>query len=195
MIAPMTEPMTVPTKQCVRCEKIKPISLFSKDKRASDGLYSSCKACCAKAAQEKRATDPTASRAAVAKWKQANPEAAARHVREWHERNPESHRATMRRQAAARRARKVEQYWNGDPDQIHCGVCKTTEAGGAGRGFHLDHDHETGETREFLCHHCNVGLGYFRDDPDLLIEAALYLMRHKGTLSTLLPRFESDKEV
>jgi hypothetical protein len=195
MIAPMTDPITVPTKQCARCAKVKPTALFSKDKRASDGLYSACKACCAAAARAKRGEDPTVSREAVRKWKEANPEAAARHVREWHERNPDSHRETMRRQAAARRARKVEQYWNGDPDQIHCGICKTTESGGGGKGFHLDHDHETGKVREFLCHHCNVGLGHFKDDPELVIEAALYLMRHKGVLNTLLPDLKTDKEV
>ena len=180
-------------KTCVRCRELKSIEDFSPDKRASDGRYSACKACCAATTKAKRRADPTASRAAVAEWKKANPEAAARHVREWHERNPESHRATMRRQAAARRAKKIEQYWNGDPEQIHCGICKTTEVGGSGKGFHLDHDHETEKVREFLCHHCNVGLGHFRDNPDLLIEAALYVMRHRNAPEALL--LKSDKGV
>ena len=32
-------------KQCTKCEKQKPLSDFYKDKRATDGLYSSCKEC------------------------------------------------------------------------------------------------------------------------------------------------------
>ena len=39
----------------------------------------------------------------------------------------------------------------------------------------VDHDHRTGHIRGALCHPCNAGLGFFRDDPTLLEMAALYL--------------------
>jgi Recombination endonuclease VII len=39
----------------------------------------------------------------------------------------------------------------------------------------VDHDHRTGHIRGALCHTCNAGLGFFRDDPVLLELAALYL--------------------
>lgn len=39
----------------------------------------------------------------------------------------------------------------------------------------IDHDHETGELRKLLCRRCNLGLGYFLDDPKLLRSAAAYL--------------------
>lgn len=184
-------------KTCARCGQTKPLDDFTADRRARDGRYSACKACNAAAAKAKRDADPAPSRAAVSKWKKATPEntaQTAQWIKEWHERNPESHRATMRRQAANRRARKVAEYWSGDPLQMHCGICKTTEPTKSGKGFHLDHDHETGKVREFLCHNCNVGLGHFKDDPDLLIEATMYLMRHKGMLESLLPDLETDKE-
>jgi hypothetical protein len=35
----------------------------------------------------------------------------------------------------------------------------------------VHHDHDTKEIRGLLCHRCNVGLGAFRDDPELLDKA------------------------
>ncbi|UIW13254.1 HNH endonuclease [Arthrobacter phage Crewmate] len=55
-----------------------------------------------------------------------------------------------------------------------CAICGTDEPGGRGR-WHVDHDHESGAVRGLLCHHCNLGLGHFRDDVDALRAAIRYL--------------------
>jgi hypothetical protein len=40
---------------------------------------------------------------------------------------------------------------------------------------HADHDHRNGAPRGVLCHHCNAGLGCFRDSPEILASAIAYL--------------------
>lgn len=60
-----------------------------------------------------------------------------------------------------------------------CAICKTMDIGRKGHThFHVDHDHVTGKVRGLLCDLCNRGLGYFKDDPFLLIKAGKYLESH-----------------
>jgi hypothetical protein len=40
----------------------------------------------------------------------------------------------------------------------------------------VDHDHMTGKVRGVICRICNVGLGYFRDNPRVMESAGYYLM-------------------
>lgn len=40
---------------------------------------------------------------------------------------------------------------------------------------HIDHNHETGFIRGILCRKCNLGIGFFGDNPELLINVAHYL--------------------
>ncbi len=48
------------------------------------------------------------------------------------------------------------------------------------RALHLDHDHETGLFRGWLCHHCNTNLGKFGDCESGLILALEYLRRARA---------------
>jgi hypothetical protein len=47
----------------------------------------------------------------------------------------------------------------------------------------LDHCHDTGTFRGWLCHHCNVGLGGFKDNLTRLKKAVEYMTKHKETVN------------
>lgn len=56
-----------------------------------------------------------------------------------------------------------------------CGICvRPLERG---LKTHVDHSHKTGLVRGLLCDACNVGLGRFKDDPEVLRRAIDYLLR------------------
>ena len=58
-----------------------------------------------------------------------------------------------------------------------CAICGTDTPGGKGQ-FHADHDHETNQPRGVLCHNCNVALGNFQDNPEILRAAIEYLNKY-----------------
>jgi hypothetical protein len=65
-----------------------------------------------------------------------------------------------------------------DEQDGRCAICGATDPGV--QGFHVDHDHKTGEIRELLCNGCNLGIGKFHDDPGTLRAAAEYLEKHSA---------------
>lgn len=50
-----------------------------------------------------------------------------------------------------------------------CAICKEKYR------LVVDHSHTDGRVRKLLCDKCNQGLGSFKDNPDLLLEASNYL--------------------
>lgn len=62
---------------------------------------------------------------------------------------------------------------------LQCGVCAICESECRFGELCADHNHETGAKRALLCKRCNVGIGSFRDNPDLCARAAEYLDNYK----------------
>ena len=62
-----------------------------------------------------------------------------------------------------------------------CAICSSSEVSVARRSYNLfvDHDHGTGKVRGLLCHHCNTGLGHYRDNTETLQKAIEYLNAHR----------------
>ena len=53
-----------------------------------------------------------------------------------------------------------------------CKICQVETA------LQVDHSHETKEIRGLLCQKCNKGLGLFKDNPEILRIAAMYLEKN-----------------
>lgn len=47
--------------------------------------------------------------------------------------------------------------------------------------FCVDHNHETGEVRQLICHKCNTLVGYLETRAGILQKALDYLEKHKTT--------------
>jgi hypothetical protein len=114
------------------------------------------------------------SRAAGKKWASQNKDKlAAKARRRWakhHDRLLAEQRA---RQTKARYGISIEQRDEMAMQQRWCcAIC-----GSMVRLF-IDHDHANGAVRSLVCHHCNIGLGSFRDNPSALDSAVAYLRRH-----------------
>lgn len=59
-----------------------------------------------------------------------------------------------------------------------CAICKSEGAKDRHGKLCLDHDHQTRRARGLLCITCNAGLGSFKDNPELLAAAILYLGKY-----------------
>lgn len=136
--------------------------------------------------------------ARLREWREANRDHVDTYNREYNKR-PERQEAHRQRSKAAyhrdplrARENKLRNAFGlslADYDQMLtaqdgvCAICH--KACKSGRELAVDHDHETGEVRALLCMNCNRAIGWLQDDPDLLMKATDYLLRHRNVLRGL----------
>jgi len=133
-------------KVCGKCKENRPDLCFVKKIGYKDGLDWKCKGC--------------------------NTEL----MKIWRIKNPEkAHTLSRRSTLNSNHGIKLEVYVELLKQQKgKCKICFTKNPGGMG-AFHVDHDHKTKEVRGLLCHRCNLGLGYFKDDCKIMISAVDYV--------------------
>jgi hypothetical protein len=56
-----------------------------------------------------------------------------------------------------------------------CAICKTEHGDKGKNRLYVDHCHKTGTVRGLLCFNCNVALGHFNDDIELMKIAIKYM--------------------
>jgi hypothetical protein len=117
--------------------------------------------------------DIEAQRLYAREWRLAHPGYARVHNEKWRRENPVADQESQARYRA-------KKFYGLSPKEYsdlllsaseHCMLCgeKQTDI------LHVDHDHISGKVRGLLCRGCNTGLGGFKDDPELLEKAILYL--------------------
>ncbi len=139
-------------KTCSTCKKILPECEYFKSSATKDGWHNQCKKC------HTRSSKPA------------------------YDRN----RATRVKQSE--RARKLRNFgltqesWDkmNQSQEEKCAICGEKETQRDGqygtlKKLSIDHCHSSGKIRGLLCQQCNFGLGCFRDNPEYLSAAVLYL--------------------
>lgn len=63
--------------------------------------------------------------------------------------------------------KRIKEVWAACDNR--CAICKQQTK------LVTDHCHKLNKFRGYLCQHCNSGLGFFRDNIEWLLQAAIYL--------------------
>lgn len=101
-----------------------------------------------------------------------------RHLKYWSDRRKNNPRAILTAKLKAMFGITLEQYESYAINQKHCcAICGTAQSEQR-RKMAVDHCHATGKVRGLLCHNCNVGLGNFKDSPQILTKAISYIYEH-----------------
>jgi predicted secreted protein len=143
-----------------------------------------------------RAEDPVTARAADQAKYWRDPDKARLKIRTYRAKNSEKMRAMDRKYYAdnwvQKRACNLKSKFGismADYERILaeqggvCAICKKAETAkwrSRTRRLAVDHDHDTDEVRGLLCMACNMGIGMFADEPDVLEVAAKYLRSHSS---------------
>ena len=134
-----------PTYQCPKCQTEKPRDAFYGVKKRSGW----CKDCDRQRSAAYYAANTDKARKAHRRWVAENPERVARH--------------------------KAKSAYGITDDEYDALIAQPCAICGAQHDLVIDHCHVSGKPRGRLCHACNKGLGFFRDNPKLLRKAAHYL--------------------
>lgn len=145
-------------KWCSKCQSEKPLDQFNKNRQRKDGLQNYCKECAYAAHRE-----------SLLRHKDKNYE----HHRRWSRNRNLKHCYGI----------TIEDFEMMIFEQNNkCAICQEEMT-----APQVDHDHSCCEAgpacgtcvRALLCTNCNLGLGNFKDSPELLLRAVSYLDAYK----------------
>lgn len=138
-------------KTCTKCGESKSREEFNKSSHRKDGLQYYCRTCC-------------------------------------NARKAEYDRSIGGKER--RRVRYNKQKYNLEPTEFtamleaqdyRCAICtEELDIAHGKKGYHIDHNHSSGEVRGILCRYCNIALGYLKDSP-LNAQAATRYLESRGS--------------
>jgi hypothetical protein len=169
------------TKVCKTCGIMKPLTAYYRNKTYFDGYFSTCKVC--RSAEQKKQYQKNSEiilerhRKYESAMKAKNPKFRQKYEKKWRDKNPMRTKLMAVRSQARRNgylpcnatAEELQNSYTGV-----CAICGIPEME-CHQKLHLDHNHETGNFRGWLCGTCNRLLGMAKDNKDLLLDAGMYL--------------------
>jgi len=185
------------TKKCSHCNISKNLNEFSKDKQAKSGYSYWCKVCKSEVHFNYRQNNKEQIKIDKKEYYDKNINSIRRKAKknylkhrikyseqskEFYKNHPE---ITKNQKLMRDFGITLEQYNTLAKEQNNvCRLCGKTESQidsrkNTQRSLSVDHNHVTGKIRGLLCSTCNVGLGMFKDDTNLLHSAINYLNRNK----------------
>ncbi len=134
-------------KKCSRCEKIKHLNEFHKDKSSKGGVHPQCRQC------KKEYRDAPEIKEKAKEYRSKNKEKMRAYSENYHQ--VVTYGITIEEKEAML-------YAQGGT----CAMCPTKQPGGTHNKWHTDHNHTTGKVRAILCFRCNRDLGYYEVHKD-----------------------------
>ena len=158
-------------KVCCTCKNLKPLDSFSKLKKSTDGYQNRCRSCASIKNKIWRQQNIDKVKLNNGKWAKNNPERAYEGRKRWREQNLDRSKKVNKNSWLKRAYGITLDKYNEmlEFQQNKCKICNENKK------LVVDHCHKTGKVRGLICDKCNVGLGRFNDDLNLILKAAEYL--------------------
>ncbi len=154
-------------KQCNKCKKILPISQFNAGKSYNDGYQYTCKECQKKFYKERYATDQ--------KFMERKRRQAKEYCKKHYDPKKDRNKKLTQQYGIT-----INDYTNILEGQNNvCDICGNSVDAEPLGVLAVDHCHRTDIVRGLLCCKCNMGLGAFGDDIDVMASAISYLINSK----------------
>lgn len=154
-------------KTCIRCLETKSLDQFYPAKTSRDKLQSTCKKCDLQKTAERQKANPEACRAKTKRWQIKNFALI------------KQKRKLIKDSLMCAKYQITQEYRNQllEKQSGLCAICRVV-AHTSRKPLHIDHDHVTGKVRGLLCHSCNVGIGFLKENTEILENAKQYLSKH-----------------
>jgi hypothetical protein len=166
------------TKTCKRCSTEKALSEFPESHPGH--ARNVCSPCYNADRRAAHAKNPEQVRGHIRRWQRANPEKLRACAKAFHAKNPDYNRNWLNAHSVVRYFQRLEREFGLTElayNQMHarqdycCALCADDQD-----DLVVDHDHATNRVRGLICDRCNKGLGFLKDNPDVLMRAAQYVV-------------------
>lgn len=147
--------VTVESKVCNKCNKLKTIGSFFKDSGCSDGHATMCKECKVQM---------------TTKWRDENREQYNAAMRTYNKKNYHKNRLNRYKLSVEKHQEMLQEQAN------KCAICEASPP--EGKPLVIDHHHDTGKVRGLLCYVCNRNVVVL-DDPEILKKTLAYMAKHE----------------